>query len=56
MPKFGLFTQAAAAPDCLQPMRLRRSGFRQQVSASVGRQNDDSPVRLVCRSRASAND
>ena len=25
-------------PDCLQPPRLRRSRFRQQVSASVGRQ------------------
>ena len=30
-----VLTPSGAAPDCLQPMLLRRSGFRQQVSAGV---------------------
>ena len=33
--KAGLYTYKGAAPDCLQRPLLRRSRFRQQVSASV---------------------
>jgi hypothetical protein len=33
--KAGLYTYNCTAPDCLQRPLLRRSRFRQQVSASV---------------------
>jgi hypothetical protein len=33
-------TEPSAAPDCLQPTFVPRSGFRQQVSAGVGLQEE----------------
>jgi hypothetical protein len=33
--KAGLYTYKGLAPDCLQPLLLRRCGFRQQVKPGV---------------------